>query len=371
LCIAAGTVDLGGWSIAFPKLSLVVEFIVMAVVLLIRPWGLLGRAPAYAIATTLPEQRALVIAPGRRSLIAAAIVACAAAVMPLLHHPYALVLGTDILVAALFAASLQIITGTAGMTSFGHAAFFGLGAYGAALALRGGWPFAVALASGVALAAIAACVLALLVVRLSGVYLAMLTLAFAQILWSIALQWDDVTGGSNGIVGVWPPAMLASRHAYYVFVLALAGVGLVALVRIAFAPFGRSLRAARDAPVRAAALGIPVARRRAQALAISGAFAGLAGALYVFAKGSVSPDALSIPRSVDVLVMMLLGGLNAVFGPLLGAATFVWLQDSLARWTEYWRACVGAGILILVLAFPGGLGGAIERARVARAVERP
>jgi branched-chain amino acid transport system permease protein len=105
--------------------------------------------------------------------------------------------------------------------------------------------------------------------------------------------------------------------------------------------------------------------RQWRAFALAGAFAGLAGGLYAFSKGSISPETLGIGRSVDVLVMLLLGGLNALFGPLLGAATFVWLQDALARATDYWRACVGAGILLLVLAFPQGLGGALARLRPA------
>ena len=129
---------------------------------------------------------------------------------------------------------------------------------------------------------------------------------------------------------------------------------------MARSPFGYALRAARDAPLRAAAIGIDVRRTQWVAFALAGAFAGLAGGLFVFSKGSISPEALAIPRSVDALVMVLLGGLNALAGPLLGAAAFTWLQDVLARATEYWRAAMGATILLLALAFPMGLGGAAQ-----------
>jgi len=198
-------------------------------------------------------------------------------------------------------------------------------------------------------------------VRLSGVYMAMLTLAFAQIVWSGAFQWDTVTGGSNGIVGVWPAAWLSTRRAYYWFALSLAGGALAAIAWIACAPFGYALRAGRDSPLRAEAQGIDVRRIQWTAFAAAGGFAGLAGGLYAFSKGSISPETLAIPRSVDALVMVLLGGLNALAGPLLGAAAFTWLSDTLARATEYWRAVLGAAILVLVIAFPMGIGGALKR----------
>ena len=197
-------------------------------------------------------------------------------------------------------------------------------------------------------------------VRLSGVYLAMLTLAFAQIVWSIAFQWDSVTGGSNGLVGVWPAELLADSRAYYWFALAVASAALVAIAWTAQSALGYALRAARDSRLRAAAVGIDVQRTQWVAFVIAGGFAGLAGGLYVFSKGSLSPETLGIPRSVDALVMVLLGGLNALSGPLLGAAAFTFLQDTLARLTEYWRAVLGAAILLIVLVAPMGIGGALH-----------
>jgi hypothetical protein len=200
-----------------------------------------------------------------------------------------------------------------------------------------------------------------LCVRLSGVYLAMLTLAFAQITWSLAWQWDSVTGGSNGLIGVWPAPWVADRTAFYFLVLAVVVLALLALVRVGRAPVGFALRGVRDSPLRAAALGIDVRNTQWRGFALAGAFAGLAGGLFAFSKGSISPESLAIPRSVDALVMVLLGGLNALFGPLLGAAAFTWLSDTLARFTDYWRAGLGVLILALVLLFPMGIGGALAR----------
>ena len=361
LCIAAGTVEIGGVAVAWPKLTLVIEFVVMALVLLVRPTGLLGSVPIAAATTQVASERVLVRRPGARSAIAAAVLLGLALVLPLGGDSYAVVLATDILVAALFAASLQLIVATGGIISFGHAAFFGIGAYAASLAATHGWPFPAGFVLAPAAAAAAALAFGALVVRTSGIYLAMLTLAFAQILWSVALQWDTLTGGSNGVTGAWPPDWLGARTHYYLFTLVVVAASLAALAIVAFTPFGYALRGGRDSALRAAASGIDVRARRMQGLAIAAAFAGIAGALFAYSKGGVAPDALSIPRSVDALVMMLLGGQGALFGPLLGATAFTWLSDVLARATEYWRAWVGVAILVLVTAFPNGVAGGWTR----------
>jgi branched-chain amino acid transport system permease protein len=360
LCVAAGTVEVGGLSIAFPKLTLVAEFVVMAVVLAVRPYGLLGRPAAIPATTPIAEYRALVRPPGRGSLAVALALVALAALLPFAGDEYRLILGTDILVAAVFAASLQFLMGTGGMASFGHAAYFGLGAYGAALAVKHGAPMAAALAAAPLAALVGAAVFGWFCVRLSGVYLAMLTLAFAQIVWSIAFQWDAVTGGSNGLVGIWPAPALAGKDAYYGFTLATAGAALVAIAWLAQTPLGYALRGGRDSALRAEALGIDVRHTQWLAFIVAGTFAGLAGGLHVFSKGSLSPETLAIPRSVDALVMVLLGGLNALAGPVVGAASFIWLQDALARWTDYWRAVLGFAILVIVLVFPMGIGGGLQ-----------
>ncbi len=151
-----------------------------------------------------------------------------------------------------------------------------------------------------------------------------------------------------------------ARTAFYLFALIVVATAAFVLIRITHAPFGLALRGVRDSPLRAAALGIDVARMRWQGFALAGAFAGIAGGLFAFSKGSISPESLAIPRSVDAIVMVLLGGLNALFGPLLGAAAFTWLADTLARVTEYWRAVLGILILAIVLVLPTGIGGAMR-----------
>ncbi len=348
----------------YSKITLVVEFIVMAVVLVLRPWGLLGRMPAQARGAGALEPPLLL--PRRGLLAALAALAFGLALVPAIETGYTLVLLTDMLLFALFAVSLHFITGPGGLHSFGHAAYFGLGAYGAGLLVhKGGVPMEAALLAAPWLAAFGALVFGWFCVRLSGVYLAMLTLAFAQIAWSVIFQWDAFTGGSNGIVGIWPAAWLSSKTAYYYLTLVACAGGIALLWRVLYAPFGYAVRAGRDSPLRADAIGIDVRAWQWAAFTFAGLFAGLAGALFAFSKGSISPEALSVTRSVDGLVMVLLGGIQTLTGPLWGAALFIWMQDAVARGIDYWRAVIGGVILLLVLVFPQGVTGFL-RERFAR-----
>jgi len=360
-CIAAGTIDVFGAPFPLSKLTLVAEFLVMAVVLVWRPQGLFGTPQAVVRASAAVEAPLRPLAARWRIAGLVALAALAAVALLGRSSPYAVVLMIDVLIAVLFAASLHFLIGPSGMHSFGHAAYFGLGAYGAALFFRIGAPMEASLFLAPLVAALGAFVFGWFCVRLSGVYLAMLTLAFAQIVWSVVFQWDAVTGGSNGLVGIWPSAWLAPKPAYYLLVLActLAGAGL--LVRVLHAPMGLALRGSRDSPLRAAAIGIAVPRLQWIAFVVAGTVAGLAGALFAFAKGTISPETLGVGRSVDGLVMVLLGGVHAVSGPWVGAALFVWLQDTVARQTDYWRALLGIVMLALILVFPLGVAGGLKR----------
>jgi branched-chain amino acid transport system permease protein len=345
--------------LGYSKITLAVEFIVMALVLVGRPWGLLGRP--------LTVQRSGAVEPplptlGARGWLGLAIVIALLSATPLIAGEYTLILLADVLVFALLAVSLHFLLGPGGLLSFGHAAYFGLGAYGAGLLLLH-WhlPMEAALLLGPVLALLGALVFGWFCVRLSGVYLAMLTLAFAQIVWSIALQWDPLTGGSNGLIGVWPAPWLATRTAYYYLALVVCAGAAAFLWRALGAPFGFALRASRDSPLRADAIGIDARRTQWVAFTVAGTFAGIAGALYAFSKGSISPEVLGVPRSVDALVMVLLGGVQTLTGPAWGAALFTWLEDSLSRDFSYWRAAIGGVVLLLVLAFPSGIAGAFRR----------
>ncbi len=362
-CIGIGNAVVFGIDISFSKLTLVVEFIVMVVVLVFRPWGLLGRqqgvvrgAAAVEPPLYLPSSRFVKALAGGLVLLV---------LLPLVVDRYTVVLLTDILVFALFAVSLQFIMGPGGMHSFGHAAYFGIGAYAAALLVKHAVPMELALVLAPLAGGLGGLVFGWFCVRLSGVYLAMLTLAFAQIAWSVVYQWDDFTGGSNGLVGIWPAPWLAAGTAFYYLALALCSGGILILWRIVYSPFGYSLRAGRDSPLRADAIGIDVRRQQWLGFALAGVFAGLAGSVYAFSKGSISPDVLSIPRSVDALVMVLMGGIHTLTGAVAGAAVFTWLQDTIVRQTEFWRALLGAIILFLVLVLPQGIAGFLRTRREA------
>jgi branched-chain amino acid transport system permease protein len=358
LCIGLGTVQLAGIEIALPQLTLVVEFLIMAVVLIFKPWGLFGARTGTPRSAAIPE------APYRpASALLKIIGVCVIAMLicvPLAIEtfPYLPVLIQDILIAMLFAASLHFIMGAGGMHSFGHAAYYGVGAYAAALLLqRYALPMSFAIALAPFVAAIAALIYGWFCVRLSGIYLAMLTLAFAQITWSVAYQWNDVTGGSNGLIGIWPAAWLEDPVHFYYFVLAIVLLSILALRWLLFSPLGYALRASRDSMQRSGAIGIDSMRVQWIAFVIAGFFAGLAGALFVFSKGSISPEELYVSKSIDGLVMVLLGGIQSITGPLSGAAFYVLLHDYITGITEYWKGLFGLIILLLVLLFPQGLGG--------------
>ena len=359
LCIGLGEISIWGIAVSLPKLTLVMESLVMAVVLIFRPWGLMGK-PISTPDSAL-SRRELPPAPAIRHVpFTGGLLILGLALTPALANDYSLVLIKDMLVFALFAASLQFLMGPAGLASFGHAAYFGLGAYGAALAFKhAGVPMEAALALGPLLAVVAAVIFGWFCVRLSGVYLAMLTLAFAQIVWSMVYQWDGFTGGSNGLVGVWPAPWLADRINYFYLVLVLVGAAILSIRRIVASPFGFALRASRDSALRAAAMGMDTSRLQWLAFIIAGGFAGVAGALFAFSKGSISPEVLAIGQSVDALVMVLLGGVHSLSGALVGAAVFTWLQELVARHVDYWRALLGLIIIVIVVAFPGGIVGQI------------
>lgn len=357
LCIALGTVEWMGISFAFSKLTLVAEFLVMAVVLVIRPWGLLGKPQASTRIPSIESPLRLQTSAQTLAWVLGLGVLCT---LPQFagDDSYAVVLVIDLLTAALFAGSLHFIMGPAGLHSFGHAAYFGVGAYAAALLMqRAGLPMLSSVLMAPLFSVAAAAVFGWFCVRLSGVYLAMLTLAFGQIMWSVVFQWEDVTGASNGLTGIWPEGVWMDKTWFFYAVLLLVSGSLYALRRMLHAPLGYALRASRDSELRAAALGMHVKQLQWVGFVVAAFFAGLAGALFVFSKGSISPEVMGISRSVDALVMVLLGGVQSVTGPILGAVSFTLLQDSIARTTDYWRAVLGGVLLLLVLVFPQGLVG--------------
>jgi branched-chain amino acid transport system permease protein len=344
----------------FPKISIILVFLVMAVVLIVRPWGLLGKAEA-------PVRRTpgLTINPWRvltsNERIAAVIALLLAASLPFFAGNYALTVGAEIAIFVIFAASLHFLMSAGGLASFGHAAYFGLGAYGVAFAAKlAGLPMIAALLLGPVLGLLGAAVFGFFAVQLSGVYFAMLTLAFAQIVWSIAFQWVDLTGGDNGILGVWPERWAASPSHFYWLSLAVAALAVGGLRIAMFSPFGFALRATRDSPLRTEAIGIDGKRIQWTAFVIAGLVAGIGGALFVYLKGSVFPDVLGIPLSVDALVMVLLGGVETVSGAIVGAIVYKALSIWLISQTEWSKLVLGGFIVLIVVAFPKGIVGTVE-----------
>jgi branched-chain amino acid transport system permease protein len=347
----------------FPKISIILVFLVMAAVLIVRPWGLFGRPEAPARRTpglTVIPWRPLT-SPERLAALALLIVAAA---LPLASGNYALTVGSEIAIFVIFAVSLHFLMSVGGLASFGHAAYFGLGAYGVAfLAKLAGLPMILCLALGPLLGCLGAAVFGFFAVQLSGVYFAMLTLAFAQIVWSIAFQWVELTGGDNGILGVWPEKWAASASHFYWLTLAIAALVVVLLRIVVFSPFGFALRATRDSPLRSEAIGIDGKRTQWTAFVIAGTVAGIAGALFAYLKGSVFPDNLGISLSVDALVMVLLGGVETVSGAVVGAIVYKALSIWLVSQTEWSKLVLGAFIVLMVVAFPKGILGMIETVR--------
>jgi branched-chain amino acid transport system permease protein len=350
----------------FPKISIILVFLVMAAVLIVRPWGLFGKPEAPARKTpglTVRPWRPLTTNE-RLAALAALIVAAA---LPFFGGNYVLTVGAEIAIFVIFAASLHFLMSAGGLASFGHAAYFGLGAYGVAfLAKAAGLPMIACLLLGPLLGLLGAAVFGFFAVQLSGVYFAMLTLAFAQIVWSIAFQWVSVTGGDNGILGVWPAAWAAGPASFYWLSLGIATLMVIVLRIIVFSPFGYALRATRDSILRSEAIGIDGKRIQWTAFVIAGTSAGVAGALFAYLKGSVFPDSLGIPLSVDALVMVLLGGVETVSGAVVGAIVFKALNIWLVSQTDWSKLVLGAIVVLIVVAFPKGIVGMIESIRARR-----
>ena len=350
--------------LVFPKITLVLVFLMMALVLVVRPWGLMGKPDAGHGRVVLPEGILSLERFGQTEKIATAAAALLLVALPWIGDAYLTKVAIEVLTFALAAFSLNFLIGNGGLVSFGHAAYFGLGAYGAGLlATRLGVAMEPALIAAPLVAGIGAALFGFFIVRLSGIYLAMLTLAFAQITYAVAFQWVEVTGGDNGVVGVWPSRWAASREVYYYLVLLVSGAAIYLLRRTIYAPFGYTLRAARDSSVRADAIGVDVRTHRWLAFTMAGAAAGLAGGLFAFSKGSIDPTLISIPMSVDFLVMVLVGGIQTVMGPLVGAAAFHSIKDFVMPLTFYWRLLLGLSIIAIVLAFPRGIVGGVDDAR--------
>ncbi len=344
----------------FPESTLVLMFLVMAVVLVIRPYGLLGQAEAHGHASSGIAESFLKPATKKLRLLGGALLLFVA-LTPLFVDSYQLVLMTEMAIFALATMSLYFMMGPGGMVSFGHAAFFGGGAYAAALSVHYlQTPMMITIFLAPLLTGLLALIIGWFCVRLSGVYLAMLTLAFAQICWSIVFQWGEFTGGDDGILSIWPSAWASEKVVFYYLTMVLCIGGILVLRHFIFTPFGYTLRACRDSALRVDSIGINLRQHQWFTFTIAGVFAGLAGSIYVFSKGSVFPDEMAIPRSFDFLYMVLLGGIEALFGPVVGSAAFTWLHDKISH-VHFWQLILGSIFILLVVVFPQGIAGSVRK----------
>ncbi len=343
-----------------PQSTLVLMFVVMAVVLIIRPYGLLGREEVAGEHGQVGAPETPIRPYGRLGQTLVGVLLLALVALPLVVDQFMLILLIDMVVFALFAASLHFILGTGGLVSFGHAAFFGGGAYAAALLVYHlNTPMEIAFLFAPFAAGLLALGIGWFCIRLSGVYFAMLTLAFSQLVWSMAYQWRGLTRGDDGLVNIWPSSWLSDTIPFYYFTLAFGIGGILVLRHIIHAPFGYALRAGRDSPRQAEAMGIHVKRIQHTAFGLAGLMAGLAGGIFVFSKGSVFPTELEIGASFDALIVVFLGGVKTLAGGVVGAGFLTVIEDWLTR-LEYWRLLLGLVIIAVVIIAPEGIVGTLR-----------
>jgi branched-chain amino acid transport system permease protein len=302
---------------------------------------------------------------------ALAVLIVAALSLPWLGSRYDVFLATQIAIDALFAVSLNLLVGTTGLVSFGHVAYFGIGAYTCGILMKTyAVPFSLALPAAALAAGGCALLFGFFCVRLTRIYFAMLTLAFSQIVWAICFKWNDVTGGDQGLPDVpypdlqWMAAIpgvgdLRIADKFYVLTLLLVALSLLAMRRIIASPFGLMLRTIRENTERAAFIGINVRAYELAAFVVAGAFGGIAGALFGIFNRGVFADYVYWPKSAEVMIMVILGGIDYFWGPVVGAASLVLLNQQITSYTEYWPLTLGTILLVLLFAFPGGIVGGI------------
>lgn len=343
-----------------PQSTLVLMFVVMAIVLTIRPYGLLGREEVAGEHGQVGEPEKPFKPARKRTRVVVGALLLLLMALPLAGSHFLVILATDIIIFCLFAASLHFLLGLGGLVSFGHAAFFGGGAYVAALLVsHADAPMELAFLLAPLGAGMTALIIGWLCLRLTGVYFAMLTLALAQLLWSLVFQWDEFTGGDDGLVNIWPASWLSEANAYFYFTSVVGIGGIILLRHIAHSPFGYALRAARDSQRQAEATGINTKRVQWMAFTLAGTLAGVAGGLFVFSKGSIFPNELEIAKSFDGLIVVFLGGVKTLSGGVVGAASLELVKDYLTR-LEYWRLALGLLIIVVVILAPNGLVGSLR-----------
>jgi branched-chain amino acid transport system permease protein len=351
-----------------PSLALFLIYLVMAAVLLLRPQGLFGiahsvpSAPPRSIsgATSQTHARTLGL-----------IVLAALIVFPFLVSNYPRALASEIFIFAIFAMSLDLVLGYTGLMSLGHAAFFGLGAYAVAILQThlglSGW---IGVGAGVVAAALGAAAIGFFCVRTAGVTFLMLTLAFSQLVFSIALKWRDLTGGSDGMAVLTQPTFLglSLSNSLVMYFMALIFFLLVywGLRRLINAPLGHVFVGIRENETRMLAIGYPTGAYKLLAFTIAGAVAGLAGGLYAIFNSFISPEAMYWTASGDILIMVMLGGAGTLIGPVLGSGLFLLMKNVVSSYSDHWMLIIGVVFISCVMFFPGGIWGTLRQSRLWR-----
>jgi branched-chain amino acid transport system permease protein len=312
----------------------------------------------------LTSEARLGVAPAGRHapLLWGLLIAVLFAALPLVLSQYRVSIATEILIFALLAMSIDILTGYAGRTTLGHGAIFGTATYVVVYwsAVAGGSPW-VGIALGIAAATALSAVFALLATRVSGVYFLLLTLALGMIVWGVCLRWTSVTGGENGIRGTGRPEIIADPLMLYYVVLAVVMALLFLIWRFVNSPFGLTLRGIRDSDSRMRSLGYNVPLHLFLAFTMSGFFAGVAGALYALFNNFVSPSTVQLSQSVEGLLMAIIGGVGTLVGSLIGAAAIITLENVVSEYTARWPMVLGLMFIVTMIFAPEGILGAVRK----------
>lgn len=298
------------------------------------------------------------------ALLAAALVA-----LPAFAGEYYVNLASQVLIASVFALSLNLLVGYGGLVSLGHAAWMGLAAYFSAwFSLRLGMGHVVTAPLALVCSTLATALFGLVALRASGLGFLMITLAMGQVLWGLAYRWVSVTGGDNGLSGLTRPAPfgidLGGAGAFYYFTLAIAAAAAALMALFARSAFGALLRGARDQPRRMSALGHNVWLVRYLAFVAAGFFGALSGLLFVWYHKFVHPHALSLTTSAEALLMVIAGGSGTLAGPIAGAAIVVLLKTYVSAYIERWTMLLGFVFVLIVMFMPDGLVPGLRRAWV-------
>jgi branched-chain amino acid transport system permease protein len=347
----------------FQSIALFLIYLAMTAVLLIRPQGLFGIkysdvAITPAIATTSRPSTL-------QTRAAEFLVLLALLLLPFLMTDYPRALVSEIYIFAIFAMSLDLLLGFTGLMSLGHAAFFGLGAYAVAvLGAQFGINAWLGVAAGIAVAGCGAALIGFFCVRTVGIPFLMLTLAFSQLVFSVALKWRDVTGGSDGIAVAEKPSFfgfdLSNSLVMYFMALSFFVLAYWGLRRLLNAPLGHAFVGIRENEQRMVAIGYPTRAYKLISFTIAGAVAGLAGGLYAIFNGFISADAVYWTASGDILIMTMLGGAGTLIGPAVGAALVLLMKNVVSSYSEHWLAIIGVTFICCVMFFPSGLWGALR-----------